>query len=200
MGPITPTLWLNCVGTGLSEEEGINNWHFREHIRDLAERLEWQNVLVILKLKHVFKAHKVGLKCQKFPFWTGFKATRAQTLTHRTISLLTYMVPNIFEGWKITELLFKSFEPLKHKALLILRLWYFKGNMITNTCLCCCLFVTHPNAIWARVFIFGKSFESFYKLFSALLLRPGSFQLPEWNRKCYWVLALFRKKKVSWIC
>lgn len=90
-------LYGSC-GTGLSEEKGVNIWHLREHIRDLAERFE--NVLVILKLKHVLKAHKVGLKCQKFPFWTGFKATRAQTLTHRTISLLTYMVPNIFEAWK----------------------------------------------------------------------------------------------------
>lgn len=49
-------------------------------------------------LKHVFKAPKVDLKCQNFSVWTGFKATRAQTLTHGTISLLTDIVLHIFEA------------------------------------------------------------------------------------------------------
>lgn len=161
---------------------------------------------MILTLKHVFKVHEVGLKCQKFPFWTGFKATRAQTLTHRTISFLTYMVPNIFEGWKkITELLFKSFEPLKHGALLILRLWDSKGNLITNTCLrccCCCFICNSPKCYLAKsVYIW----ETFWVIFiggSVLyFFSPGSCKLPAWNRKaCYWVLAWFKKNKVSWFC
>lgn len=81
---------------------------------------------MILKLKHVFKAHKVGRKCQKFPFWTSFKAMKVQTLTHRTISLLTDVVPNIFEGWKNNWTLGQTLwaSQIQHSLnLLILRLW-----------------------------------------------------------------------------
>lgn len=53
---------------------------------------------VIQKLKHVFKAPKVDLTCQNLPVWTGFKAMRAQTLTHGTISLLTDIVFHISEA------------------------------------------------------------------------------------------------------
>jgi hypothetical protein len=53
---------------------------------------------VIQKLKHVFKAPKVDPKCQNFPAWPGFKAMRAQTLTHGTISLLTDIVFHILEA------------------------------------------------------------------------------------------------------
>lgn len=56
---------------------------------------------VNLKVKHVFKAHKVGLKCQKILLWIGLKAVKAQTLTHQTISLLTNIGTKHF--WRLKK-------------------------------------------------------------------------------------------------
>lgn len=93
-----------------------NNWVLGEHNRAFAEWLEWQNTAQ--KLRHVLKAHPAGLKCQKFPFWIGFKAVKAQTLTHWTISLLADRTKH-FWGLKkkISSVLFKTFRPPEFKAL-----------------------------------------------------------------------------------
>lgn len=105
---------------------------------------------VVQKIKYVLKAHKVGLQCQKFPFWTGFKAMKAQTLTHWTISLLTDIVPSIFEGWKnnwtVVQNLWAS-QMQSFLKLLILRLLWFQRKSDLSLFICC-LFLTHPNAIW----------------------------------------------------
>lgn len=140
------------------------------------------------------------MKCQKFPFWTGFKAMKVQTLTHRTISLLTDVVPNIFEGWK-NNCCSNSLS-LSNTKLSLLLSFETVGYSKEIWSLYIHIFVVFFNFQLIQMW-FGQGCLYLRNLLSHFIISSvryffgaGSCKLPALSRK--YVLALFIKNEVSW--